>query len=104
MAGSDYAETGNGANHLCLPEDPTWAKYTDANDGGRANITGTEFEETTDMYFGKHVANQDVPCAVCQSPGVTAMIPARTNCYPGWHLEYTGYLTNSLAVISPCYR
>lgn len=82
MAGKDYTEKGNGGNHLCLPEDPTLAKYTDANDGGRANVYGTGYEEFTDTYFGKNPGQQDVPCAVCQSPGVSVMIPDRSNCYP----------------------
>ena len=37
---------------------------------------------------------QDVPCVVCQvnHRSSTIMIPARTACYPGWTLEYWGYL------------
>ena len=36
--------------------------------------------------------DEDVPCAVCMATSVSIMIPARSNCYPGWNMEYTGYL------------
>ena len=95
MGGKHYNNGGGGANHLCLPEDPTWGKYDDGNQAGdRGYVFGTEYSESGDAIFGKHVYDQDVPCAVCKAPGVSMMIPARTNCYPGWNLEYTGYMVS----------
>ena len=39
---------------------------------------------------------QDQPCVVCHtSYAVTHMFPGRTSCFPGWSLQYTGYLMSS---------
>ena len=36
---------------------------------------------------------EDAPCSVCRSSRLTViMIPGRNQCYPGWTLEYKGYL------------
>ena len=47
-----------------------------------------------DEIFGTGHKDQDVPCAVCniRSRSSVIMIPAKTKCYPGWTLEFTGYL------------
>ncbi|XP_052765127.1 short-chain collagen C4-like [Mya arenaria] len=94
-AGKHYTEEGSGSDEQCLPSDPTWSRYVDGNyNDYRARIYGAEIDlpHATD-YFPYDVHQQDVPCAVChiQRP-VNIMIPGRTNCYPGWTLEYTGYL------------
>ncbi|XP_045194664.2 uncharacterized protein LOC123550299 [Mercenaria mercenaria] len=95
MAGADYTETGGGANHLCLPEDPTWSKYVDGYNNG-AEKYGTEIElvdHVSSTIFGKQTNNQDIPCAVCRSIRSSyVMVPARANCYPGWTQEYGGYI------------
>ena len=41
--------------------------------------------------------DEDVPCVVCEAPKRSAIlvIPARLECYQGWHLEYSGYLMTS---------
>nr|KAG5708528.1 hypothetical protein BaRGS_032949 [Batillaria attramentaria] len=37
--------------------------------------------------------NLDIVCAVCVARHeMTHMIPARNACYPGWKLQYSGYL------------
>ena len=48
----------------------------------------------SDETLGKAVQNHNVPCAVCQSlyRRTVLMVPAKNKCYPGWHLEYNGYL------------
>jgi hypothetical protein len=33
MGGNVYTDNGGPANYLCLPEDPTWAKYQDGFQG-----------------------------------------------------------------------
>jgi hypothetical protein len=94
--GSHYTHTGAAANYQCLPNDPTWSKYNDAV-GDAATMYGAEFEvggSVGDTLFGGHLADQDVACVVCRSRSraTSVMIPARTSCYVGWHLEYAGYL------------
>ncbi|KAL3880009.1 hypothetical protein ACJMK2_032281 [Sinanodonta woodiana] len=82
--------TGNGPNNLCLPEDPTWAKYLDGTFGGdhRARVYGTEYETGG--------GENDVPCAVCRTTRFSSiMIPGRINCYSGWTVEYSGYLVSA---------
>ncbi|KAL3880008.1 hypothetical protein ACJMK2_032280 [Sinanodonta woodiana] len=101
MAGSDYGQTGNGPNNLCLPEDPTWAKYLDGTFGGdhRARVYGTEYETGgggTYTPFSSDLYENDVPCAVCRTTRSSSiMIPGRTNCYSGWTVEYSGYLVSA---------
>ena len=49
---------------------------------------------STDFVSGEAVQDHNVPCAVCQSVHRrnVLMIPAKNKCYPGWHMEYNGYL------------
>ncbi|KAL3880010.1 hypothetical protein ACJMK2_032282 [Sinanodonta woodiana] len=100
MAGSDHRQTGNGPNNLCLPEDPTWAKYQDGTSDGdhRGRVYGTEYEiggSGTYTPFSTNLLDNDVPCAVCQTTRLSSiMIPGRTNCYSGWTVEYSGYLVS----------
>ncbi|XP_060578229.1 uncharacterized protein LOC132735306 [Ruditapes philippinarum] len=97
MAGDKWDEYGGGSNNLCLPEDPTWNQYVDGYNSG-AVIYGTEIEAdsaVSNKLFGKPTDNQDIPCAVCRSSRAShLMLPARTNCYPGWTGEYDGYLVS----------
>ncbi|KAK3577115.1 hypothetical protein CHS0354_037149 [Potamilus streckersoni] len=101
MAGSEYTQTGSGTNHLCLPEYPTWAKYKDGNSGPdyRGHVYGAEYEiGLHDEYipFSSPVLDNNAPCAICRTIRSTSiMIPGRTNCYPGWTAEYSGYLVSS---------
>ncbi|XP_053378726.1 uncharacterized protein LOC123526588 [Mercenaria mercenaria] len=94
--GKWYGDTGGPANYVCMPEDPQWAKYLDGFQDIGNRMYGTEYEdnyESTFNPFSVHRANEDAPCVVCKSQrAITVMIPARTSCYTGWHLEYTGYL------------
>ncbi|KAL3880006.1 hypothetical protein ACJMK2_032278 [Sinanodonta woodiana] len=102
MAGSDHTQTGNGPNNLCLPEDPTWAKYQDktSDSAYRAYVYGTEYEiggSGTFTPFSPDLLENDVPCAVCRTTRSSSiMIPGRTNCYSGWTVEYSGYLVSML--------
>ena len=98
MAGGDYAESGNSANSLCLPDDPTWSKYIDGHNGV-SKIYGTEIElpsQLSNILFGKEVYNQDIPCAVCKSTRSShVMVPAHATCYQGWTEEYSGYIVSA---------
>ena len=94
-AGSHHTHSGGVADTQCLPQDPQWGNVHPGNAG--SYIYGAEYETRADRstsIFGKNVDEQDVPCAVCEVKGrkTLNMFPARTSCYQGWHLEYTGYM------------
>jgi hypothetical protein len=93
--GSWYGDHGGASNYVCLSSDPLWGKYNDAVTG-YAKMYGGEFQDEADgdLLFGEHLHNQDPTCSVCHTTtrASTLMIPGRNRCYPGWHLEYSGYL------------
>ena len=97
FAGGDwYAHSGGPSELLCLPREPLWGNYIDAYTG-HAFVYGTEYQpskQQSERIFGTPLANQNVPCVVCQSIGRPAVlkIPGRTLCYPSWQKEYSGYL------------
>lgn len=95
IGGKYYDEAGSGSDSLCLPSDPTWSNYTDGNASCcRGHIFASEIHvDEPSGIFPYKVHQQDMPCAVCKTlKSTTLMIPARANCYPGWKLEYTGYI------------
>ena len=80
---------GGGSNYLCLPNDPIFRENR-APGFGRADVHGAEYENPP---VDGVADDDDVPCAVCQAIRRSVlMIPARNQCYPGWTIEYTGYL------------
>ncbi|XP_067653267.1 uncharacterized protein [Haliotis asinina] len=91
--GSHYRQKGGPANTLCLPENPEYGNYTLGYEDNGA-IYGTEYETNEHSVSFKRLHDHDVPCAVCKSRTKTSviMVPARMSCFPGWHVEYTGYL------------
>ncbi|XP_060603105.1 uncharacterized protein LOC132756123 [Ruditapes philippinarum] len=97
IAGKYSSDPGSGTNHLCLPNDPTWANYDNITTSWRGTLFGTEINlQEPNPIFEYPVNNQDLPCTVCKSKRTTSlMIPARKNCYTGWTLEYWGYLMTS---------
>ncbi|XP_052249857.1 short-chain collagen C4-like [Dreissena polymorpha] len=95
IAGKKYNEAGSGSDTICLPDEPTWANYTDGNqDALRGRIYGTEIDiNEPSKIFPYNVWEQDVPCVVCLSDKSSVlMFPARANCYKGWSLQYSGYI------------
>ncbi|XP_060556842.1 uncharacterized protein LOC132717398 [Ruditapes philippinarum] len=97
-AGKHYNDKGSASNNICLLSDPTWLHYVDGNQSYRAIVYGTETDIPTNPFFKYDIDQQDMPCAVCRSDrSTTLMIPARKNCYPGWTLEYYGYLVSAAA-------
>ncbi|KAK3577113.1 hypothetical protein CHS0354_037147 [Potamilus streckersoni] len=100
MAGSCYGGKGSGANHdfggnhLCLPEDPTWANYQD----GLYSENGTEYEPLLVSAFttsNREIIDRDAPCVACRTTRSSSiMITGRTYCYLRWTLEYSGYLVS----------
>ena len=96
MGGGLYNQGGSAANPVCLPRDPKYDKYDDTVNN-LAFMYGAEYELDAHMstvLFEQNVHDHDVPCAVCRSTtrATTLLIPGRKNCYPGWRMEYTGYL------------
>ncbi|XP_029647629.1 short-chain collagen C4-like [Octopus sinensis] len=99
VGGQYHAHSGGGSNLLCLPNDPIWANYTtEFEDVG--NIYGSEYQlehypkKIFSFANAETLHDHDVPCAVCltRQPAIVMMLPARTQCYPGWTAEYSGYL------------
>ncbi|XP_053374035.1 uncharacterized protein LOC123532550 [Mercenaria mercenaria] len=85
------------SNYLCLPEEPVWGVYEDSEQTA-GTVYGAEYElysRNMDKFFGKALANNDVPCCVCRTKRPSVLfIPGRNICYDGWTLEYSGYLTS----------
>ena len=70
-----------------MTDEPIFKTENEANNNAR--VFGTEYE-------GSPLQNQDVACAVCQTQQRNmVMIPGRDKCYPGFTLEYAGYLATS---------
>ena len=95
-AGSYYDHYGGATSMLCLPYEPEFGIFDDkiATYGGL--IYGTEYLEDprSTLIFPENNYQHDVPCAVCDVRRRTSqmMIPGRKSCYPGWTMEYWGYL------------
>ena len=107
MGGTYYDDSlghGNGANYLCLSDQPTWDYYSETI-GNNIRITGVEYEfsrhatlagHDLEKFFGSDIYNSEAPCSVCRSERSTSvMIPGRKDCYPGWTMEYSGYLVGA---------
>lgn len=95
--GGHFTEEGSAADYICLSQDPLWGVYDDTHQTYSARVYGTEYQFSSYQYgeniFGKNIQDQDVPCAVClSSRSSVIMIPGRNQCYPGWTVEYSGYL------------
>ena len=95
--GSHKNHTGAAVSMLCLPTDPDWELYKDTEEDWGGLVFGTEYEFAmgrTNQFFGTGHVNQDVPCAVCnvRRRSLTITVPGKRKCYPGWTLEYSGYL------------
>ncbi|KAK3099334.1 hypothetical protein FSP39_002796 [Pinctada imbricata] len=94
-AGGNFNYVGSGTNYLCLPRDPQFSDGSHAVSASFTNyIYGAEYETN---FFGDKSADQDVPCAVCQSTAGTniLMIPGRLTCYQGWTRQYKGFLSSN---------
>ena len=101
--GSHYSHKGGASSMLCLPKDPVWGagKTSDKRDSNVGFIFGAEYEDgsgRSDQLFGESHYDHDVPCVVCDvtKRSTVIMIPGRSKCYPGWTLEYAGYLMSGV--------
>ena len=94
-AGSHYNNYGGASNMLCLTRDPEFGKYDDAVASAGGQVYGTQYRDSLrNAAFEDYPYFHDVPCAVCEVKGRSAMmmIPGRKKCYEGWTREYCGYL------------
>ncbi len=74
-AGLSHEHKGNGANYMCLVDDPQHTlQYSQSGPSAKSYIYGTEYEHP---IVGTHEHN---------------MIPGKTSCPPNWIREYYGYL------------
>ncbi|XP_052216843.1 uncharacterized protein LOC127834821 [Dreissena polymorpha] len=104
MGGSDYhgVSSSAGGNYLCLSSSPQW-DYSTTTEDNKVLITGVEYRfnphHDSDLatFLGQNLNGIQAPCAVCLLPSATSlMIPGRTDCYPGWNKEYSGYIVTGL--------
>ena len=94
--GSHSDKQGGGSDYICLPADPIFEDVSHSHSSDKTRVYGTKYRYNPRM-------DGVVPCAVCQSRGKNVMmIPARNACYPGFSVEYTGYLATSY--VSAQYR
>ncbi|KAH3807581.1 hypothetical protein DPMN_135926 [Dreissena polymorpha] len=101
-AGNTYDKNG-AADYICLSGDPIWGVYSDSPRTYSPYIYGAEYDMNwysagASQFFGSNILDHDAPCAVCRSSRqTTVMIPGRNQCYPGWTMEYAGYLVSGLS-------
>ncbi len=95
-AGSWFANTGGGANYLCMPHNPQYGNYL-AGVQGSSPLYGTEYKLHSGGPISSSALDHNVPCAVCYvSTRVSSlMLPARIECPTTWTLEYNGYLMSA---------
>ncbi|KAH3807575.1 uncharacterized protein LOC127834978 [Dreissena polymorpha] len=100
IGGNGY-NTNGAADYICLSGDPLWGVYDDSAHPYALKIHGTEYQFAQQFsnggaqFFGQNLQDHDAPCAVCRSSRTTnVMIPGRNQCYPGWTMEYWGYLVS----------
>lgn len=81
-------------DYVCLPHDPN---VTHGMDALHKNRGANMFAEYEDDVFGSGLQNKDAPCAVCISKHASnsIMVPGKTTCPNGWHLEYNGLLASN---------
>ncbi|KAL3874763.1 hypothetical protein ACJMK2_037733 [Sinanodonta woodiana] len=90
--GSHFSHSGSAADFLCLTEEPIMGNYVGGTSTGY--VYGAEYEvHVGSNPFTTVSLEDDVPCCVCKTfRSSTLMIPGRTQCFPGWTMEYSGYL------------
>ena len=85
-AGSFYHTKGGGANHLCLPQQPSYLEYIPGRGSLNPKLGPVE-------YQARGLDEYNAPCAVCTTMrAMTLMIPGTDSCPEGWIREYFGYL------------
>ncbi len=89
MGGGWFTSNGDGAEYICLPEDPDYIDRSTVQ--YQSYIYSTEYR-TENLVFSNPTELYDAPCTVCRVPRSTKMvIPAKASCPSSWTMEYTGY-------------
>jgi hypothetical protein len=106
MTGAYFNDGGNGANYLCMPEEPKFVRPTPGRQAWTSYIVGMELENPlpgtflSDNVAGGSLYNQDLLCAVCyvSDSSTQIMIPGRPDCHAtGFDLQYQGFLVAEAA-------
>lgn len=91
----DKPRTG-GSPFICVPNQPWYFGQVDPSTPlGNVSQTSSEvlaLDKTRSTLHGTYFY---LPCVLClvRKRSVQIMLPARKECYRGWHREYDGYLT-----------
>lgn len=99
VGGSWTLETGNGANYLCLPNNPTSFPFVSGLQSDRSRIRSVELHATSFPIFS-HIerdSRHDLACAVCgvTSRSTVLTVPAWNTCpSEAWTFEYTGFIAS----------
>lgn len=90
----DKARTG-GSPYICVPNQPWYFGQVDPSTPlgniSQANRDAIKQDETRSILHGTYFYLSCVLCLV-RTRSVQIMLPARKECYRGWHREYDGYL------------
>ncbi len=93
MGGGWFTVSGNGAEYICLAEDPDYIYQSTVSQFSL--IYSTEYR-TQDKVFDNPTEEYDAPCAVCLAPrSAKMMIPGKASCPNSWTVEYSGYLMSA---------
>lgn len=99
VGGSWTLETENGANYLCLPNNPTSFPFVSGLQSDRSRIRSVELHATSFPIFS-HIerdSRHDLACAVCgvTSRSTVLTVPAWNTCpSEAWTFEYTGFIAS----------
>lgn len=90
----DKARTG-GSPYICVPNQPWYFGQVDPStplgNVSQVNRDALKQDETRSILHGTYFYLSCVLCLV-RTRSVQIMLPARKECYRGWHREYDGYL------------
>lgn len=91
-AGSGHAQSGNGANLVCLVEDPSDAPATNDGNNNHAIFYGVQYY---DLYAGSYTQHSKAGCSTCAFSGATYTMWGSVNCAAGHVTLYTGNVMSS---------
>ncbi|CAK9300015.1 unnamed protein product [Gordionus sp. m RMFG-2023] len=107
-ASGHFYLTGSGGDYHCLPDNPTFFKFTDSIDS-KSKIYGAQYlinPASNPFRSGRGgvsgiktggISGKTVVCAVCHvTRNSQLMIPGSFRCPDGWTNEYNGFLMASL--------
>lgn len=99
IVGAGQANTGGGADYLCLTDDAQPLEVTPGNQVWRGRVEAAEYQTACDPTPALQSIYQfEAPCVACYSGsrGNRIMIPGTINCTSSWTREYYGYLISNV--------